>query len=88
MGDPVNPVAEKGHPTALPELQSLVSHPSKITLKVILNRLIAPNEEIITEEKAGFSAKRSTTEQISNLRIISERYLQHQQNMYLIFVAF
>ena len=38
-------------------------------------------EEIIAEEQAGFRAGRSTTEQIFNLRILCEKYLQHQQNL-------
>ena len=50
---------------------SLISHPSKVTLKVILNRL-KPQAEIISEEQAGFRAGRSTTEQIFNLRKLCE----------------
>ena len=33
-------------------------------------------------------AGRSTTEQIFNLRILCEKYLQHQQNVYHVFVVF
>ena len=43
---------------------SLISHSSKVMLKVILNRLKPQAEEIIAEEQAGFRAGRSTTEQI------------------------
>ena len=67
---------------------SLISHPSKVLLKVILNRLKPQAEQIIAEEQAGFRAGRSTTEQIFNLRIICERYLQHQQPLYHVFVDF
>ena len=49
---------------------SLISHSSKVMLKVILNRLNPKAEEIIAEEQAGFRAGRSTTEQIFNLRIL------------------
>ena len=45
-------------------------------------------EEIITEEQAGYRAGRSTTEQIFNHRILCEKYLQHQQNLYHVFVDF
>ena len=55
-------------------------------LKVILNRLKPQAEEIIAEEQAGFRAGRSTTEQIFNLRILCEKYLQHQQNLYHVFI--
>ena len=67
---------------------SLISHPSKVMLKVILNRLKPQAETIIAEEQAGFRAGRSTTEQIFNLRIISEKYLQHQQELYHVFIDF
>ena len=46
---------------------SLISHPSKVMLKTILNRLKPQVEKIIAEEQAGFRADRSTTEQIFNL---------------------
>ena len=52
----------------------------KITLK--------PQAEIIAEEQAGFRVGRSTTEQISNLRILREKYLQHQQDLYHVFIDF
>ena len=50
---------------------SLISHPSKVMLKIILNRL-----QPQAEEQAGFRAGRSTTEQIFNLSILGEKYLQ------------
>ena len=49
---------------------SLIRHPSKVMLKIILNKLQPQTEEIIAEEQAGFRAGRSTTEQIFNLRIL------------------
>ena len=67
---------------------SLISHPSKVMLKIILNRIQPQAEEIIAEEQAGFRAGRSTTEQIFNLRILCEKYLQHQQNLYHGFIDF
>ena len=67
---------------------SFISNPSKIMLKVILNRLQPQAEEIIAEEQAGFRAGRSTKEQIFSLRILCEKYLQHQQNLYHVFIDF
>ena len=67
---------------------SLISRPSKVMLKIILNRLKPQAEEIIAEEQAVFGAGRSTTEQIFNLRIIFEKYLHHQQDLYHIFIDF
>ena len=56
-------------------------------LKIILNRR-KPQAEIIAEEQAGLRAGRSTTEQILSLRILCEKYLQHQQDLYHVFIDF
>ena len=57
-------------------------------LKIILKRLKPQAEKIITEEQAGFRAGRSTTEQIFNLHMLCEKYLQHQQDLYHVFIDF
>ena len=49
---------------------SLISHPSKVMLKSILNRLKPQAEKIIAEKQAGLRTGKSTTEQIFNLRIL------------------
>ena len=67
---------------------SLISHPSKVMLRSLLNRLKPQADEIIKEEQAGFRAGRGTTEQIFNFRILCEKYLQHQQSLYHVFVVF
>ena len=56
---------------------SLISHASKLMLKIFLNRLTPQAETIIAEEQARFRPGRSTTEHIFSLRILCERYLQH-----------
>ena len=48
---------------------SLISHPSKVIMKIILNILKKQLEKIIAEEQAGFSAGKSIAQQIFNLRI-------------------
>ena len=63
---------------------SLSSHPNKVTL----NRLKPQLEKTIAEEQAGFRAGRSITEQIFNLRILCEKYLQHQLDLYHVFIDF
>ena len=60
---------------------SLISYPSKVMLRILLNRLKPQAEEVIKEEQTGFRAGRSTTEQIFNLRILCEKCLQHQQSL-------
>ena len=67
---------------------SLISHPSKVMLKVIQNRQKPQAEAIIAEEQAGFRAGRSTCEQIFNLRVLCEKYAHHQQHLYHVFIDF
>ena len=40
------------------------------------------------KEQAGFRAGRSTTEQVFDLRILCKKYLQHQQDLYHVFIDF
>ena len=44
--------------------------------------------KIIAGEQADFRAGKSTTEQIFNLQILCEKYLQHQQDLYHLFIDF
>ena len=67
---------------------SLICHASKVMLKVLLNRLKPQAEKIVAEEQAGFRPGRSTIDQIFNLRVLGERYLQHQQVLYHVFIDF
>ena len=67
---------------------SFISQPSKVKLKIIMNRLKPQAERIIAEEQADFRARKSTTKQIFNLRILCEKYLQHQQDFYHVFIDF
>ena len=62
--------------------------PKQVMLKIILNGLKPQAEKIIAGEEAGFRAGGSTTEQIFNLRIICEKYPQHQQDLYHVFIDF
>ncbi|GFR77564.1 endonuclease-reverse transcriptase [Elysia marginata] len=66
---------------------SLISHLSKVMLRVILNRLKPKAEEILAEE-AGFRACRSTVEQIFNCRILIEKHMQHQRDLFHNFIDF
>ena len=67
---------------------SLICYPSEVLLKVLLNRLKPQAESTIPEEPAGVRSGRSTIEQIFSLRILCERYLQHQQELYHVFIDF
>ena len=67
---------------------SLISHLSKVVLKIILNRLKLQEEKIIAKEQPRFRSGRSTTEQTFNLRVLCEKHLQHQQDLYHVFIDF
>ena len=56
----------------------------QIYSEVLLNKLKLKAEKIIAQ--AGFRAGRSTAEQIFNLRIICDKYLQSQNDLYHVFV--
>ena len=45
-------------------------------------------EKIIAEEQTGFRAGRSTIVRIFNVRMLCEKYLQHQQDLYHVFIDF
>ena len=86
--DPVlsHHTSQEKQPATVPELPNFC-HASKVMLKIILNGMKPQAEKIIAEEHAGFRT-RSTTEQIFNLRILCEKYLQHQQDLYHVFIDF
>ena len=62
---------------------SFIIQLSKVMLKIILNRLKLQTEKIIAEEQAGFRAGKTSTEHIFNLRILCEKHLQHQQDLFM-----
>ena len=55
----------------------LISHPSKVMIRIIFNRLKSKTEELLVEEYAVFRAGRSTLsdEQIFNCGIIIKKHL-------------
>ena len=67
---------------------SFISHTSNILLRSILNRLIPQAEDILAEEQAGFRKNRSTTEQILNCRLIMEKHIDQQRQVYHNFIDY
>ena len=58
---------------------ALVSHASKILLRIILERIRVKTETEIADEQAGFQQGRGTRDQITNLRILMHKAREHQQ---------
>ena len=67
---------------------ALVSHASKILLRVILERMQSKLEREIAQEQAGFRPRRGTRDQITNLRIILEKAKERKQPLYFCFIDF
>ena len=67
---------------------SLISHASKILLKIINNRLKQKLESEIAEEQAGFRAGRGTRDHIVNIRNIIEKCRGHSEPLYLCFIDY
>ena len=67
---------------------ALVSHASKILLKIILGRIHQKIESEISNEQAGFLPGRGTRDQIVNLRILMQKAKEHRIPLYMCFVDF
>ena len=53
----------------------------------IIRKQLTPQADII-DDHAVFRAEKSTMEQIFNLRILCEKHLLHQQDLYHVFIDF
>jgi len=67
---------------------ALVSHASKIILRVIMERMRRKTESELSDEQAGFRRGRGTRDQLINLKIIMQKMNEHQQPLYMCFVDF
>jgi hypothetical protein len=67
---------------------ALVSHASKVLLRIILERIRLKTETEIADEQAGFRQGRGTRDQITNLRILMQKAHEHQQPLYMCFIDF
>lgn len=66
----------------------LVSIPSKVLTRIILERLKEALDERLRPEQAGFRQDRSCTDHIATLRIIIEQSIEWQSPIYTTFVDF
>jgi hypothetical protein len=67
---------------------SLISHASKILLRVVNNRLRAKVKDYIGWDQFGFRKGMGTREAIAVLRTLSERNIEHNQDIYVCFVDY
>src|ERR1043165_3207476 len=69
---------------------SLLTHASKILLRIITKRLQtkAETDNCLGEEQYGFRKGRGTRDAVAALRVIAERSIQHGQDIYICFVDY
>src|SRR6476469_1777992 len=67
---------------------SLISHASKILLKILTNRIEAKARDFIGRNQFGFSKGCGTRDAIGVMRMICERSLEFGNNVYICFVDF
>ena len=95
----VPPDWKKGHLVKIPKKGDLglcknwrgimlLSVPSKVLTRIILERLKDAIDKKLRPEQAGFRKDRSCTDQIATLRIIIEQSLEWQSTLYLNFIDF
>ena len=67
---------------------ALISHASKILLKIIQQRMTSIINKELPDVQAGFRRGRGTRDQISNLRWIMEKTREYQKDVYVCFIDY
>ena len=67
---------------------ALISHTSKVMLKIIQVRLQQYMNRELPDVKAGFRKGRGTRDQIANIRWIMEKAREFQKNIYFCFIDY
>ena len=67
---------------------ALISHSSKVILKIIQARLQQYLNRELPDVQAGFRKGRGTRDQIANIRLIIETAREFQKNIYLCFIDY
>ena len=67
---------------------SLMSHTLKLLLKIVLERCRSKIRPEIAQCQYGFMPDKGTRNAIFTLRMLSERNIPHQQNIYICFIDY
>src|SRR5277367_4187123 len=67
---------------------SLISHASKIMLKVLTKRIEAKAKDLIGRNQFGFRRGCGTRDAIGVMRVLCERSMEHGNDVYICFVDF
>ena len=66
----------------------LISHPSKVTLKILQASLQQYVNNELSDVQAGFRNGRGTRDQIANIHWIMEKAREFQKNIYFCFIGY
>ena len=67
---------------------SLISHASKILLKILMKRIENKLEEEVSKTQAGFRKNRGTRDHIFNVRMIIQKYREINENLHICFIDY
>ena len=67
---------------------ALISHASKVMLKILQKRIAPTVESLLGDFQAGFRAGGGTAEQVTNFRILCEKYIERDSKVFLNFVDY
>ena len=84
------PIPKKGNPKECSDYHTIVllSHASKVMLKILQARLQQYVNQELPDVQAGFRKGRGTRDQIANIRWIIEKAREFQKNIYFCFIDF
>ena len=67
---------------------ALISHASKVTLKILQARLQQYMNDELPDVQAGFRKGRGTRDQIANIHWIIKKAIEFQKNIYFCFIVY
>ena len=84
------PIPKKGNAKECSNYRTtaLISHASKVILKILQARLQQYMNHELTDLQAGFRKGRGTRDQIANIRWIIEKAREFQKNIYFCFIDY
>ena len=84
------PISKKGNAKECSNYRpiALISHDSKIMLKILQARLQQYVNQELPDAQAGFRKGRGTTDQIANIRWITEKAREFQKSIYFCFIDY
>ena len=84
------PIAKKGNPKECSNYctTALISHSSKVMLKILQDRFQQQVNHELPDAQAGFKKGRGTRDQITNIRWIIKKAREFQKNIYCCFIDY